>query len=66
MKKLLIINNIVDEKTFVKEVVNEMPITFGAHYKFVDLKDCIFVENGKEYDAKQWLKERHHIRTIIE
>lgn len=65
MKKIIIISNIVNEEEFVNEIVNEMPVAFGAKYEFIDMEDVILVEDGHEQEAVDWLK-KNHVRCVLE
>ena len=64
MKKLIILNNIVNREEFISEVVNEMPVVFGAKFENIDMEDYILVEDKFVYDAIDWLK-KDHVRCVI-
>ena len=65
MKKLVILNNIVNEEEFINEVVNEMPVVFGAQFETIDMEDCILVEDKYASEAKDWLK-KNNVRCVID
>lgn len=65
MKKIIIISNIVNEEEFINEVVNQMPVTFNAKYEFIDMEDVIFVEDGREEEAIDWLK-KNNVRCVLD
>ena len=67
MKKFVVISNVVDEECFINEVVNEMPGVCGARFEWIDMENCILVEdNEKSIDAAKIFLKKNNVRFVID